>query len=141
MNSEKSDEHILVERLPTVEEYLSFRRAVGWNDVDEDTAREGLQGSLFSVCAMKGEQTIGCGRVVGDGAIYFYIQDIMVMPGFQGQGIGKSIMEAVMGYLREHARSGSFVGLMAASGAAGFYPGYGFRERAPDGPGMFLVWE
>ncbi|GER89902.1 hypothetical protein KDW_40640 [Dictyobacter vulcani] len=86
---------------------------------------------------------IGCGRVIGDGGLCFYVQDIIVLPGYQGQGLGRRIMEKIMDYLRENAHPGGFVGLMAAKGAAGFYLKYGFLERpTPDyGPGMILFWK
>jgi hypothetical protein len=29
---------------------------------------------------------VGCGRVVGDGGVYFYVQDVIVVPGLQGLG-------------------------------------------------------
>jgi ribosomal protein S18 acetylase RimI-like enzyme len=84
-------------------------------------------------------KVVGCGRVIGDGGIYFYIQDIIVLPEFQGKGIGRRIMDAVMEYLKAHARDGAFVGLMAAKGVSKFYERYGFKERPSDAPGMFLV--
>jgi len=37
------------------------------------------------------------------------------------------------------ARPGSFIGLMAAKDAEGFYLRYGFERRTDDRPGMFLI--
>ncbi len=84
---------------------------------------------------------IGCGRVVGDGGIYFYVQDVMVLPAYQKQGLGRRIMDAIMAYIAAHARSNSFIGLMAADGVAPFYYRYGFGERPPNRPGMFRMWK
>jgi ribosomal protein S18 acetylase RimI-like enzyme len=86
------------------------------------------------------QELVGYGRIVGDGSVYFYIQDIIVLPEHRGQGLGHGIMSRVMAYLAEHAYPDSFIGLMAAQGAAGFYERYGFAERPPDRPGMFLIW-
>jgi len=36
-----------------------------------------LRNSLFGVVVLHGEQAVGMGRVVGDGAICFYRQDIV----------------------------------------------------------------
>ncbi len=134
------DEYILVERPPTVEEYQRLREAVGWESVDAEATETGLRNALFSVCLIHKHEVIGCGRVVGDGGIYFYIQDIIVLPEFQGEGLGRRIMDAVMGYLRSHAHSNAFIGLMAAKAVSGFYEKYGFAERPPDRPGMFRIW-
>jgi GNAT superfamily N-acetyltransferase len=135
-----NDEYILVERPPTVEEYQRLREAVGWDRVDVEATEMGLGNALFSVCVVYRDQVVGCGRIVGDGGIYFYIQDIIVLPEFQGRGLGRRIMDAVMDYLRSHAHLKAFIGLMAAKGAAGFYEKYGFAERPPGRPGMFQIW-
>jgi GNAT superfamily N-acetyltransferase len=138
---EKMDEYTLVERSPGVEEYQRLRAAVGWTRMDVRAMEISLRNALFSVCAVTKGEVIGCGRVVGDGGIYFYIQDIMVLPEFQRKGIGKRIMGAVMDYLKDHAHPNAFVGLMAAKGVSTFYERYGFTERPPDAPGMFLYWD
>lgn len=135
-----NEEYILVERSPTIEEYQKLREAVEWGNVDPEATEIGLQNSLFSVCVIFKNEVIGCGRVIGDGGIYFYIQDIIVLPEFQGKGIGKRIMNAVMNYLKEHAHLNAFIGLMAAKGVSKFYEKYGFTERPPDRPGMFKIW-
>ncbi len=131
---------LLVERVPTFDEYQKLRKAVGWWDMETRATRIGLHNSLFSVCVIFENEVVGCGRVIGDGGIYFYIQDVIVLPAFQGKGIGKCIMDAIMDYLKENAHSDAFVGLMAAKGVFGFYERYGFTERSSDSPGMFRRW-
>jgi len=126
---------------PVYVEYEKLRQVAGWVKVDREEVRKGLENSLFSVCAALNNKAIGCGRVVGDGGIYFYIQDVIVLPEFQGKGIGRYIVDAIMEYLREHAYDNSFIGLMAAKGVSAFYEKYGFEKRASDSPGMFLMWK
>lgn len=133
-------EYLLVQRLPTVEEYQQLREAVGWRNMDKESTEIGLRNSLFSICVIDQERIIGYGRVIGDGSLYFYLQDIIVLPEFQGQGIGQRIMDSIMNYLNSHAKTNASIGLMAAKGAAGFYEKYGFRQRPPERPGMFLIW-
>jgi len=43
---------------------------------------------------------IGMARVVGDGAMFFYIQDVVVTPAHQGRGVGTLLLERVMGYFK-----------------------------------------
>lgn len=130
----------LVFRAPTPAEYARLRAAVGWDAVDADAVAIGLRRTPFAVCLEDRGRVIGCGRVIGDGGIDFYIQDVIVVPEFQGRGYGAQIMDAVMGYLERVARPGTFIGLMAAKGAAGFYLRYGFSERPAGRPGMYRVW-
>lgn len=121
-----------------VEEYLALREAVGWAARPADR-RKGLANALFTVCARHEGNVLGCGRVVGDDGLYFYLQDIIVRLEFQRKGLGLLLMQPILGYLDEHARPGSFVGLMAAEGVTGFYDGPGFALRPPGRPGMFRL--
>lgn len=123
-------------RIPSALEYLYLRETVGWSPIPLDVVEVGLKNSLFSLCVSQDDKLIGFGRVVGDGAIYFYIQDIIVIPQAQKQGVGKLIMNHIMGWIHKNTTDQSFIGLMAASGAAPFYYHFGFRERGPNSPGM-----
>ena len=129
----------VVERVPTVEEYLGLREAVGWGRRDEQMTARGLASALYTVCVVHDGRVVGCGRVVGDGGLYFYLQDVIVLPAFQGQGLGRRIMQPILAYLDQHARAGAFVGLMAAQGVSDFYAQFGFAVRPPGRPGMFRV--
>ncbi len=130
----------LVERDPTVQEYQRLRRAVGWGDMTDEGVAAGLPNALFSVVLELDGEAVGCGRIVGDGGLYFYLQDVIVLPEHQGRGKGAAIMDAVMGYLERTCRPGAFVGLMAAVGAETFYERYGFRRRSDRQPGMHRRW-
>ena len=116
----------LIERAPTVAEYQRLRRLIGWAEVDEAAVEIGLRSALFSVCLLEGDRIMGCGRVVGDGGIYFYLQDVIVHPDLQRRGLGRRITDALMSYIASRAGRNSFVGLMAAEGAAPFYASFGF---------------
>ena len=134
------EDYTLVERPPSVEEYQRLRDSTDWDPLDDEVVEKGLQNTLFSVCAVIHDEVIGCGRIIGDGSMYFYIQDVIVLPQFQGRGIGTHIMSALLDYLKTHAKNNSFIGLMAAKGTSGFYERHGFKRRPPDAPGMFLIW-
>jgi GNAT superfamily N-acetyltransferase len=75
------------------------------------------------------------------GCLYFYLQDIIVLPAFQGKGLGKRLMNAILAYLEEHAHPGAFVGLMAAKDVSSFYTQFGFAVRPSERPGMFRLHE
>ncbi|MGA9161284.1 MAG: GNAT family N-acetyltransferase [Actinomycetota bacterium] len=134
------DDPALVEREPTPQEYLRLRASVGWNTVNEDGVRAGLSSSRYSIVLERDGGAVGCARVVGDGGIYFYVQDVIVVPELQGRGWGGRLMDTVMSYLERTAGPGAFVGLMAAEDVEGFYRRYGFERRPDDRPGMFRIW-
>lgn len=138
---QQAEEYQIVECIPTVEEYLALREAVGWVRLDEQITARALANALFTVCILHKGKVIGCGRVIGDGGLHFYLQDIIVLPAFQGKGLGKRLIKAILAYLDEHALPGAFIGLMAAKGKSSFYTQFGFAVRPPERPGMFLLRE
>ncbi len=128
----------LVERAPTVDEYLALRAHVGWNELrDREAVARGLEGSLFAVCVERDGELVGIGRLVGDGGIYAYVQDVIVVEPDRGQGLSRLIMDGLMRFLDETYPEDAFVGLMAARGVAGLYERYGFARRDDDAPGMY----
>jgi GNAT superfamily N-acetyltransferase len=131
------------ERPPTVSELRTLNQAVDWGDLpeDDDAVARGLAASLFGVVVTVAGQTVACGRLVGDGGVYFYVQDVIVIPEHQRQGVGDLVMAEVWGHLREHAPKGATIGLMAAVDRAGFYERWGFAARPAEGPGMVLAWD
>jgi GNAT superfamily N-acetyltransferase len=140
MDTRHSTDYHVEEGVPSVAEYGRLRQAVGWSELPFEAIEAGLVTSLYGVCAFHEGELVGCGRVVGDGGIYYYVQDIIVLPRHQRRGVGTRIMERILDYLGENAHSGAFVGLMAALGTEGFYTRFGFQRRPDDRPGMFLVW-
>lgn len=125
------------ERKVSLEEYQWLRKSVGWGNTDTAATKDGLENSLYSVAVVKNGKVIAIGRVIGDGGLYFYIQDLMVHPEYQNKGIGKSLIKKLMDYITSNAKSGAFVGLMAAKGLKKFYEPYGFKVRDEDAPGMY----
>lgn len=119
----------LEHRLPTVSEYMKLRDCVGWWKTDEKATEIALSNSLFSVVAMEEKSVAGIARIIGDGGLYFYIQDLIIHPEFQKRGLGRRLMDELMAYIRANAKSGAFVGLMAAKGLEGYYESFDFIAR------------
>ena len=73
----------LIEREPTVEEYRRLRASAGWSERTIEAMETSLEHGLYGVCLVRDGETIGCGRVIGDGGMYFYVQDVIVLPELQ----------------------------------------------------------
>lgn len=123
----------------SVTEYQHLRATTGWDMLDDAVVKTALHNDIFSISAYDNDHIIGMGRVIGDGAIYFYIQDVIVHPNYHGQGIGKLIMTEIEKFIHSHANQNSFIGLMAAEGVAHFYTQFGYRPRPENRPGMFKI--
>jgi ribosomal protein S18 acetylase RimI-like enzyme len=126
-------------RSPTLSEYKKLRGLVGWWETDEDSTDKALRNSLFSAVGIEQNTVIAFGRVIGDGGLYFYIQDLIIHPEFQNKGFGKSLMKELMGYIMANAKPGALVGLMAAKGLEKYYEPFGFKARDEDAPGMYQI--
>jgi len=133
----------IVEKLPQAEEYNWLREQIGWRTNPEDVIRRALPNSLYGVCAYRAGRLVGMARVIGDAGLVYYIQDVIVVPECQRQGIGTQMMDRVMSYIREHASLNMTVGLMSAKGKEPFYEKYGFTVRPTEklGAGMTIFWK
>ena len=124
----------------TVEDYNTLRVSVGWQPIMPEQAAAGLLGTAFLVVALEGGRTVGMARLICDGGYIAFLADVVVLPDYQGQGIGRAMMERVMAYIRERMKEGWRVlaALVAATGKEPFYEKFGFVTLHGDtaGTGM-----
>ena len=106
---------------PTAEEFVELRKNIGWGETDIKLVQNSLNSSLFHVIIRDKNKLIGMGRIVGDGYMYFYVQDVVVAPDYQNLGLGGLLMSEIESFLVEHAQKGATIGLLAAGGKEGFY--------------------
>jgi GNAT superfamily N-acetyltransferase len=122
---------------PSGQQYSELIATTGWEGIVEkgyDKISEALSRSWYVVCAYEGNRLIGSARIVGDGVYQNFICDVMVVPEYQGQGIGKAMMKMILQKcVNEDVL---LVSLFAAKDMSAYYQKLGFAERAPDCPGM-----
>lgn len=116
-------------RAPSASDFASLRALVGWANPALPIIQDSISSSLFWVSVYEQDKLIGCGRVIGDGAMYFYVQDVIVHPNYQHMGLASKIMESINQYIAANCPSGSTVGLFAAKGREAFYVKHGFELR------------
>ena len=135
-----SDSIVLKAGSLPIEEYLELRRSVGWVRLSDRQAKAAMENCLYCVSAWDGETLVGMGRLVGDGAVIVYVQDLVIRPEYQSRGIGSLLIENLIAYadsLREEGTT-MMLDLMCAKGRERFYASHGFTARPTDtsGPGM-----
>lgn len=122
------------------QEFMGIRAELGLPAMSFAAAARAVRDDLFDVVVLlDGETPVACCRVIGDGALTFYIQDLLVVPRMQRKGIGTKVIELVLGHLGATAPPGAFIGLMAAPGTEAFFARHGFEARPADAPGMALA--
>ncbi len=110
------------------EDYLKLRESVGWINFSKEQAQEAINNSLYTVIAIDNKQTVGMGRLVGDG-MYGMIVDLVVEPNYQKQGIGSKIVDMLMNFVEKKTPIGGrcSIQLIAEKGKEAFYEERGFK--------------
>ncbi|MEP3890120.1 MAG: GNAT family N-acetyltransferase [Hellea sp.] len=125
--------------MPPPEAFKALRDSAGWGDISITQAQQSLKNTRLGITAYNGETPIGMARLIGDGVLNVYIQDVVVAPQYQGQGVGKAVISTLISRMQNTLPEDCTVGLLAASGQEGFYSSFSFITR-PDkdyGAGMF----
>lgn len=126
--------------IPSLLTYVGLRRAAGMSGKSPEAAEIGLKNSLFAVQVTFDDETIGMGRVIGDGGCFFQVVDIAVTPTHQGKGIGKRIMGEIKHWLDENVPKTGYVSLGADGQAYKLYERFGFELTAPATLGMAITY-
>lgn len=125
----------IIEKIPSAEVFNHLCELVGWKRIDSEVVKQGLANSVYSLCAVVDHEVVGFVRLVGDGHLKLSIEELIVAPEYQGQGIARALMERLMIQIGT-LPSGCTINLMAAKGLTDFYASLGFSVRKPEQPGM-----
>ena len=81
-----------------LEDVLHLYQAVGWTNYTNQPQmlEQALPHSLVVYLAFDGEKIVGLIRLVGDGFSSVFVQDLIVLPSYQRQGIGRSLMKEAL---------------------------------------------
>lgn len=131
-----------IEKVPTSDEFNMLTESVGWGKRDSKIIEEALKNTLYSLCVYDEDKLIGYGRIIGDKTIFVYIHDVMVIPEYQGAGIGSEIMKKLLNKIEEYKIVNPNIRtyLGASKGREPFYEKFGFVVRPNEelGAGMIL---
>lgn len=132
----------IVENKISADDFNYLTNKVEWGTRDIKVIKEALNNTLYSVSIYDDNKIIGYGRIIGDKTIFLYIQDIMVIPEYQGQKVGTKIMNTLLAKVDEYKKVNPNIRtyLGASKGKEKFYEKFGFKTRsnADLGEGMVL---
>jgi GNAT superfamily N-acetyltransferase len=129
----------LDELSPAKEDFIKLHQTTGWNAkglYTYDQLYTAICNSWYSISIYHNRNLIGFGRIISDGIYQTLICDVMVHPEYQGQGIGKKIIEALLKKCEEEGIK--WVQLFCAKGKQEFYHKLGFISRESEAPGMSI---
>lgn len=112
------------------EETLRLYESVGWTayTAEPEKLQRAFENSLLVLGAFDGEKLLGIIRAVGDGVSIVFVQDVLVFPEYQRNGVGRALMNALL-----EKYSGVRQIELATDNVpetVGFYKALGFREMS-----------
>ena len=86
-----------------LEDVFYLYQAVGWTNYTNQPQmlERALSHSLAIYLALDGDAVVGLIRLVGDGFSSVFVQDLIVLPSYQRQGIGSSLMKDALEDFKE----------------------------------------
>ena len=129
------------ENVDNIDEFNYLYDVVGWGSYDKEISKKALKNNVYSISVYDEDQVIGYGRIIGDGYIFLYIQDVMVSPEYQGKHIGTEIMNKLLNKIKEIKKINPdiLVYLGASLGKEKFYEKFGFIKREDYGLGSGMI--
>ena len=112
------------------DEIIELYKAGGWwkESYSSSGIKPLIKGSFaFAVVIdKKSQKAIGMGRIISDGVSDAYVQDLIVLPEYRCQGIGKQLVKSLL----EKCSSAGLVwiGLIAEPDQDDFYSSLGFKS-------------
>ena len=81
-----------------LEDVLHLYQAVGWTNYTNQPQmlEQALSHSLAIYLALDGDTVVGLIRLIGDGFSSVFVQDLIVLPSYQRQGIGSALMKEAL---------------------------------------------
>ena len=82
----------------SIDDVLHLYQAVGWTNYTNQPQmlEQALSHSLVIYLALDGDAVVGLIRLVGDGFSSVLVQDLIVLPIYQRQGIGSALMKEAL---------------------------------------------
>lgn len=128
----------IVEAQIPVDIYQNLRLSCGLSAKTDEACQIGLANSVYAVMVELEGETIGMGRIIGDGGCFCQVVDICVLPKYQGRGFGKIIMQNISNFINTKLPTSCYVSLIADGDASFLYEQFGFQDTLPKSKGMFL---
>ncbi len=114
-----------------LESVLALYRANGWSSAQKpELLHQALLASHSLITAWDGERLVGLGNALSDGCLVVYYSHLLVLPDYQGHGIGSELMRRLMArYEGFHQQV-----LLADGRAVEFFRRWGFKRAGKTEP-------
>lgn len=115
----------------TAKEFINLWDSV-WDDTPSfEQVDLAMKNSLFRVSIFDNKKLIAMARLIGDKGLSYYIKDVVVIPEYQGKGIGRLLISELLKYVNDNGIKNTdiYVELCAMPEVAKFYEKCGFDSN------------
>lgn len=114
----------------TCSEYIDIINTVRWKIPSKRLLEKSLTNSM-TVKYVIGNQTVAMARLITDTGYIGLIVDVIVKPKYQGQGIGKKMINNLLDRAKETLEDSEsmMIQLLSADGKINFYKQLGFKDK------------
>ena len=115
----------------SAEQFIELWKTVWGGAPPVEQTRLAMEHTLFRVSVFDGDKLIAMARMLGDMGLDHYIKDVIVRPEYQGKGIGRLLINELLGFIDRNGISGTnvFVELCAMPDKIPFYEKFGFDSN------------
>ena len=115
----------------SAEEFVLLWESVWGQGPSIEQTRLAMDNTLFRVSIYDGERIVAMARAIGDKGLCYYIKDVIVLPEYQGKGIGRMLIKELLSFINENGvpETNIFVELCAMPDKIPFYEKFGFSAN------------
>ena len=115
----------------TAEEFIYMWESVWGAGPSLEQTRLAMDKTLYRVSIFDGDKIVAMARVIGDMGLCYYIKDVIVLPEYQGKGIGRMLIAELLKFINDHGilDTDIFIELCAMPDKIPFYEIFGFSAN------------
>lgn len=132
---------MLEENNLTYEEFITIIKTVGWKEPSKRQLEKALKNSLTVKYVLEGK-TIAMARAITDSGYMTLLADVVVIPEYQGKGIGKLMINNLLDRIKASLEPNeeALIELLAAPNKTTFYEKFGFKVKKEVAESGMYTW-
>ena len=91
------------------EEFILLWETVWGQGPSLEQTKLAMEHTLFRVSVFDEDRIVAMARVIGDMGLCYYIKDVIVRPEYQGQGIGRLLINELLKYVNDNGIKGTHI--------------------------------